>query len=200
MAKILAYDDEARQKLASGVSKLARAVRSTLGPRGRNAVIDKGWGSPDRDQGRRDRGRGDRADRSLREHGGSARQGSRLQDLRRGRRRHDHRDRAGRGDLQGRASRPWPPAPTPMALKRGIDKAVEAIVENVKAQSKKVSGKKEITEVAVDRRQQRHARSARSWPTPSRRSAPTASSPSRKARASRPPSTSSRACSSTAAT
>src|SRR5205085_9072450 len=38
--------DEARQKLASGVTKLARAVRSTLGPRGRNAVIDKGWGSP----------------------------------------------------------------------------------------------------------------------------------------------------------
>src|SRR5690242_7774507 len=43
---MLAYDEEARQKLASGVSKLARAVKSTLGPRGRNAVIDKGWGSP----------------------------------------------------------------------------------------------------------------------------------------------------------
>src|SRR6516165_9910184 len=46
MAKQLAYADEARQKLLSGVSKLARAVRSTLGPRGRNAVLDKGWGSP----------------------------------------------------------------------------------------------------------------------------------------------------------
>src|SRR3712207_363610 len=45
-AKQLAYSDEARQKLLNGVSKLARAVRSTLGPRGRNAVIDKGWGSP----------------------------------------------------------------------------------------------------------------------------------------------------------
>ena len=32
--------------LAAGVGKLARAVRSTLGPRGRNAVLDKGWGSP----------------------------------------------------------------------------------------------------------------------------------------------------------
>src|SRR5262249_19256676 len=40
------YSDEARQKLLSGVSKLARAVRCTLGPRGRNAVLDKGWGSP----------------------------------------------------------------------------------------------------------------------------------------------------------
>src|SRR5229473_6001663 len=46
MAKQLSYSDEARQKLLAGVSKLARAVRATLGPRGRNAVIDKGWGSP----------------------------------------------------------------------------------------------------------------------------------------------------------
>src|SRR5213082_2682120 len=45
-SKQLAYSDEARQKLLAGVSKLARAVRSTLGPRGRNAVLDKGWGSP----------------------------------------------------------------------------------------------------------------------------------------------------------
>src|SRR5437868_3754381 len=45
-AKQLTYSDEARQKLLTGVSKLARAVRSTLGPRGRNAVLDKGWGSP----------------------------------------------------------------------------------------------------------------------------------------------------------
>src|SRR6476469_2143123 len=40
------FDDEARAPLAAGVEKLARAVRSTLGPRGRNAVLDKGWGSP----------------------------------------------------------------------------------------------------------------------------------------------------------
>src|SRR5687767_5412264 len=45
-AKQLSYADEARQKLMTGVSKLARAVRATLGPRGRNAVLDKGWGSP----------------------------------------------------------------------------------------------------------------------------------------------------------
>src|SRR5215813_12313910 len=42
----MVFDEEARQALAAGVSKLARAVRSTLGPRGRNAVLDKGWGSP----------------------------------------------------------------------------------------------------------------------------------------------------------
>src|SRR6187549_860143 len=42
----MVFDDEARAPLAAGVDKLARAVRSTLGPRGRNAVLDKGWGSP----------------------------------------------------------------------------------------------------------------------------------------------------------
>jgi chaperonin GroEL len=45
-SKQLSYADDARQKLLAGASKLARAVRSTLGPRGRNAVLDKGWGSP----------------------------------------------------------------------------------------------------------------------------------------------------------
>jgi chaperonin GroEL len=42
----MVFEDEARRPLAAGVEKLARAVRSTLGPRGRNAVLDKGWGSP----------------------------------------------------------------------------------------------------------------------------------------------------------
>src|ERR1700751_800525 len=42
----MVFDDEARQPLLAGVSKLTKAVRSTLGPRGRNAVLDKGWGSP----------------------------------------------------------------------------------------------------------------------------------------------------------
>ena len=46
MAKLISYDEEARKSLLEGVSKLSRAVKSTLGPRGRNAVLDKGWGSP----------------------------------------------------------------------------------------------------------------------------------------------------------
>ena len=46
MAKKLSYDDAAYQPLVAGVSKLTRAVKSTLGPRGRNAVLDKGWGAP----------------------------------------------------------------------------------------------------------------------------------------------------------
>ena len=46
MAKNMVFEDDARQPLKAGVQKLTRAVRSTLGPRGRNAVLDKGWGSP----------------------------------------------------------------------------------------------------------------------------------------------------------
>jgi len=44
--KQLAFDADARKALLTGVEKLAAAVKSTLGPRGRNAIIDKGWGGP----------------------------------------------------------------------------------------------------------------------------------------------------------
>src|SRR5437868_10557872 len=46
MAKQLAFDEEAFAHIREGVTKLARAVKSTLGPRGRNAVLDKSWGAP----------------------------------------------------------------------------------------------------------------------------------------------------------
>ena len=46
MAKKMSFDDAARRPIAEGVAKLARAVKSTLGPRGRNVVLDKGWGAP----------------------------------------------------------------------------------------------------------------------------------------------------------
>src|SRR3990167_10291676 len=46
MAKQIIYGDEARQKLTSGVNQLARAVVTTLGPRGRNVGIDRKWGAP----------------------------------------------------------------------------------------------------------------------------------------------------------
>ena len=45
-AKNVAFETDARSALLAGVEKLAVAVRSTLGPRGRNAIIDKGWGGP----------------------------------------------------------------------------------------------------------------------------------------------------------
>ena len=46
MAKQVAFSDDARQKLFSGVTQLAKAVRITLGPKGRNVVLDKKYGAP----------------------------------------------------------------------------------------------------------------------------------------------------------
>ena len=132
MAKILAYEDEARQKLASGVGKLARAVKSTLGPRGRNAVIDKGWGAP-----------------TVTKDGVTVAEEIELTDP------YENMgaqlvkeaasktsDAAGDGTTTAtvlaeaifkEGLKALAAGADPMALKRGIDKAVEAIVENVKA-------------------------------------------------------------------
>ncbi|MBT3890119.1 MAG: chaperonin GroEL, partial [Planctomycetaceae bacterium] len=46
MAKIIAFDQDARESIRRGVSKLARAVKVTLGPKGRNVILQKSFGSP----------------------------------------------------------------------------------------------------------------------------------------------------------
>ena len=46
MAKMISFDEEARRSLEAGMNKLADAVRVTLGPKGRNVVLDKQWGAP----------------------------------------------------------------------------------------------------------------------------------------------------------
>ena len=46
MAKMIAYDSDARRALEAGMNQLADAVRVTLGPKGRNVVLDKKWGAP----------------------------------------------------------------------------------------------------------------------------------------------------------
>jgi len=46
MAKLIAFDEEARRGLEAGMNQLADAVRVTLGPKGRNVVLDKKWGAP----------------------------------------------------------------------------------------------------------------------------------------------------------
>ncbi len=45
-AKEIRYGSEAREKILHGVNTLADAVKVTLGPKGRNVVIEKSWGSP----------------------------------------------------------------------------------------------------------------------------------------------------------
>src|SRR5258708_3777726 len=46
MAKTIAFQEDARRGLENGMNKLADAVRVTLGPKGRNVVLDKKWGAP----------------------------------------------------------------------------------------------------------------------------------------------------------
>ncbi|MCB0129644.1 MAG: chaperonin GroEL, partial [Caldilineaceae bacterium] len=46
MAKQIVFEDEARKHLKAGVDALANAVKTTLGPKGRNVALDKKWGSP----------------------------------------------------------------------------------------------------------------------------------------------------------
>ena len=46
MAKEIIYDEEARRALERGVDKLADTVKVTLGPKGRNVVLEKKWGAP----------------------------------------------------------------------------------------------------------------------------------------------------------
>ena len=46
MAKLIAFDEEARRGLETGLNTLADAVKVTLGPRGRNVVLEKKWGAP----------------------------------------------------------------------------------------------------------------------------------------------------------
>ena len=55
MAKIIAFDQEAREAIRRGVGKLAKAVKVTLGPKGRNVILQKKLRVPHRYQGRCDR-------------------------------------------------------------------------------------------------------------------------------------------------
>src|SRR5580692_5656592 len=139
-AKQLVYADEARQKLLAGASKLARAVTCTLGPRGRNAVLDKGWGSP-----------------NVTKDGVTVAEEIELTDPYENMGAQLVKEAASKtSDVAGDGTttatvlaeaiykeglKALAAGADAMALKRGIDKAVLAVVEQVKSQSKKVSGK-----------------------------------------------------------
>ena len=65
MAKQIIYGEEARKALQSGIDQLADTVKITLGPKGRNVVLDKKYGASPHHQRRRDHRQGNRAGRSL---------------------------------------------------------------------------------------------------------------------------------------
>ena len=97
-AKDVIFGGDARARMVEGVNILANAVKVTLGPKGRNVVLERSFGAPDRHQGRRVGRQGNRTEGQAPEHGRADGQGSRFQDQRHRRRRHHHRDRAGAGD------------------------------------------------------------------------------------------------------
>ncbi|MFO0970364.1 MAG: chaperonin GroEL [Gemmataceae bacterium] len=149
-AKQLVYSDEARQKLYAGVSKLARAVRATLGPRGRNAVIDKGWGSP-----------------NVTKDGVTVAEEIELQDPYENMGAQLVKEAASKtSDIAGDGTttatvlaeaiyreglKLIASGADPMALTRGIQKGVDRVVEELKKMAEKIDDKddKEITEVAT---------------------------------------------------
>src|SRR5712692_2556904 len=150
MAKQLAYSDEARQKLLAGVTKLARAVRSTLGPRGRNAVLDKGWGSP-----------------NVTKDGVTVAEDIELQDPYENMGAQLVKEAASKtSDVAGDGTttatilaeaiyreglKSIASGADPMALTRGVQKAVDKVVEELHRLAEKIDDKdeKEITEVAT---------------------------------------------------
>ncbi len=102
MAKEIILGEDARKAILNGVNQLADTVKATLGPRGRNIVLEKKFGSPTHHQGRRDRGQGDRPEGSHGKHGRADGQGSGFQDLGYRRRRHHYGHRAGPEHLRRR--------------------------------------------------------------------------------------------------
>jgi chaperonin GroEL len=147
MAKILKFDEAARRGLEAGVNKLADAVKVTLGPKGRNVVIEKKFGAP-----------------TITKDGVTVAKEIELED------RFENmgaqlvkevatktNDVAGDGTTTAtvlaqamvkEGLRNVAAGANPMGLKKGIDKAVAAAVDSIKAMSKEVDGKAEIAQVA----------------------------------------------------
>src|ERR1700731_2091496 len=148
MAKLITFDEEARRSLESGMNKLADAVRVTLGPKGRNVVLDKKWGAP-----------------TITNDGVSIAKEIELEDpferlgaelVKEVAKKTD--DVAGDGTttatvmaqaITKEGLRVVAAGANPIALKRGIEKAVEAIVAYILGESKEIESKDEIAYVGA---------------------------------------------------
>jgi len=147
-AKMLAFDLSAREKLLKGVDTLANAVKATLGPRGRNVVIEKSWGSP-----------------TVTKDGVTVAKEIELEDKFENMGAQMVKQVASKtSDVAGDGTttatvlaqaiaqlgiKNVTSGANPMSLKRGIDKAVKAIVEQIHKDSRPVEGKKEIAQVGT---------------------------------------------------
>src|ERR671918_153350 len=139
MAKQIVFGEQSRQAILRGVNQLADAVKVTLGPKGRNVVLDKKFGSP-----------------TITKDGVSVAKEIDLKDPVENLGARMVREVASKtSDIAGdgtttatvlaqaiirEGSKNVAAGANPMALKRGIDKAVEAIIEELKKLSRSVSG------------------------------------------------------------
>src|SRR5881275_1439713 len=147
-AKQLIFDEAARQSLLKGIEKLSRAVKATLGPKGRNVVIDKKFGSP-----------------TVTKDGVTVAKEIELEDEIENMGAQMVKEVATKtSDLAGDGTttatvlaqaifreglKSVTAGANPMSLKRGIEKAVETIVQELKKLSMPSSGRKEIKQVAA---------------------------------------------------
>jgi chaperonin GroEL len=148
MPKILKFDEDARRALEAGVNKLADAVKVTLGPKGRNVVLDKKWGAPTITNDGVSIAREIELDDPFENMGAQLVKevATKTNDI------------AGDGTttatvlaqaLVRDGLRNVAAGASPTGLKRGIEKAVAAAVEAIKDQSKEIDDRSEIAQVAA---------------------------------------------------
>jgi chaperonin GroEL len=146
-AKVLLYDEEARHALERGVEKVASAVRVTLGPKGRNVVLEKKWGSPTITKD------GVTVAKEIELEDPNENMGAQLVKEVASK----TNDMAGDGtttatvlawSIVHEGLRNVAAGANPMLIKRGIDRAVETVVDELKKSSISVEGKRDIAQVA----------------------------------------------------
>src|SRR5437867_1301265 len=147
-AKQLLFSEQARQKILEGVEILAKAVKVTLGPRGRNVILDKKWGSPTITKDGVTVAKEIELDEPYHNMGAQMVRevASKTSDV------------AGDGTTTAtvlaeaifrEGLKNVTAGSSPMAIKRGIDKAVDAVVAELKKLSREVKENKEIEQVAT---------------------------------------------------
>src|SRR5438132_1798842 len=148
MAKQLLYTDEARKKLLTGAEKLAHAVGITLGPTGRNVIIDKSFGGPTVTKD------GVTVSKEIDLPDPFENMGAKLVNAVA----QKTSDTAGDGtttatilalSIYQEGLRNITSGANPIAVKRGIDKAVEAAVQQLNGMSKQLKTKEEMKQVAA---------------------------------------------------
>ena len=148
MAKIVKFDSEARSSMLKGVDILANTVKVTLGPKGRNVVIDKSYGAP------RTTKDGVSVAKEIELKEPVENMGAQLVKEVASKTADDAGDGTTTATVLAQAIfntgiKNVAAGANPMDLKRGVDKAVQAVVENLKSQSKDIKDSSEISQVAT---------------------------------------------------